>query len=139
MVLPGEDKRILMGKTADRLGVVRGRDELTARLESFAESQHKVPNLGQRKIIIGFIPETKQRSVSFVRGKHHGADHETFLPIGQILKGEAYTPLLAGKLDDQALRVGANLGILDVLQVGNDLLEILVDLGIGGWRVRQET
>jgi hypothetical protein len=37
MVLSVENKGILVGEAADRLRVVGGRDELTARLESFAE------------------------------------------------------------------------------------------------------
>ena len=118
---------------------MRGCDELTAGLESFAESQHKVPNLGQCKIVVGFIPEAKHRAVRVVRGKHQGAYHETFFAVGQILKWKTHASLLAGKLDDQTSRVCANHRILDVLQVGHDLLEILVDPGIGRWRVSQET
>src|SRR5438105_7928958 len=99
MVLSVEKKRILVGETADYLGVVRGGNELAAGLESLPESQHEVPNLRKCKIIVRFIPETKQRAVSVVGAKYQCAYHETFFAVGQILKRKAYAALFAGKLD----------------------------------------
>jgi len=60
MAFPEKNKCILVGKAADRLGVVGGRDELTAGLESCPKSQHKVPNFGQRQIVVG-SSRSKQR------------------------------------------------------------------------------
>src|SRR5439155_24211444 len=138
MVLPVENKRILVGEAAYGLLIVRGRDELTARLERFAQRQHKVSNLGQRKIIVRFIPETKHRAIGFVRGKHQSTYHETFFTVSQILKRNAYAALAIGELDDKASRVFANHRILDVFQVGHYLLEIIFALGISSRCVSQE-
>src|SRR5256885_16364682 len=127
MALPVENKRILFRETTDCLGVVRGRDKLTARLESSPKSQHKGSNLVKCQIVVGFIPETKYRAISIVGGKHQGAYHETFFAVGQILERKVHASLIVGKLDDQASRISADRRVLDVLQVGHHLLEILVD------------
>ena len=73
-----------------------------------------------------------------VRGKHHGADHETLLAVGQIFERNAHGSLTVGELDDKVSRVFANHRILDVLQVGHYLLEVLIDLAVGGWRVSNQ-
>ena len=56
-------------------------------------------NLGKCKVIVGFIPETKHRAVSVIRGKNQGANHEAFLAVRQILEGQSHASLIVGKLD----------------------------------------
>src|SRR5882724_1644782 len=89
VVSPVEKKCVILGETSDRLGIVRGRDELATGLKRLTKSQHKMPNLVQSKIVVGFIPETKHWAIGTVRGKHQRANHEAFLAIGQIFERKA--------------------------------------------------
>src|SRR6266852_5625690 len=114
MVLTVEIKCVLVGKTSDCFGIVRRRDELTARLESSAESQHKVPNLRQCQIIVRFIPEAQHWVQSVIRGEYQGTNHETLFAIGQIRKRKFQASLFVGKLNFEAPRIGADHWILDV-------------------------
>src|SRR5208282_2085799 len=100
MALPLENKCIFFGETADRLGIVGGCDKLTARLKGCAKSQHKMPNLGQCKIVVRLIPEAKQRAISIVRSEHQGTNHETFFAVRQIPERKVHASLVVGKLDD---------------------------------------
>ena len=95
-------------------------------------------NLGQRQIVIGLIPETKQRAICIVRRQHHRAYHETFFTVRQILEGKVHASLVIGKLDDQASRVPADRRILDVLEVGHHLPEVFFDFGVCRWGVSEE-
>src|SRR5437016_3007576 len=70
MVLPRENKRVFVGKASNRLRVMRGRNELTARLEGSPESQHKMTNLGRRQKIVGLIPKAKHMAIDVVRSEH---------------------------------------------------------------------
>jgi hypothetical protein len=70
-----------------------------------------VPNFIQRKVVVRFIPEAEQGAIRMVRGEHHGANHETFFAVGQVLEWNVYrnrraTPVV--ELDDNASRVFAN-------------------------------
>jgi hypothetical protein len=63
VAFPVEIEGILIRKTTDRLWIMRRSHELASRLERFAKSEYKVRDFVQGKIIVGFIPETKQRAI----------------------------------------------------------------------------
>jgi hypothetical protein len=58
MALPIKNTGVFFGKTPDRFWIMRSCDELAAKLEGFAKGGDKVPNLGQREIIVWLVPKT---------------------------------------------------------------------------------
>src|SRR5208282_4604403 len=105
VALPIEHECVLFGKSLNRFSIVRGRDELTARLERSAKRQNKVANLGDCEKIVRFIPEASHRLVGALRGKYQGAYHEALLAIRQIFERKLQVFLVLGKLDDKAVRI----------------------------------
>ena len=138
VVVPVKKKCVLVGKTADGFGIVGSCDELAARLEGLAKGNYKMTYLGQCQKIVGLIPETKHWAICLIGGEYQSAYHVAFLAIGKILERESHAALLVRKLDDQASRIFADGGILDIPKIGHHLFEITVNLGIGGWGISQD-
>src|SRR5437773_2667535 len=105
MIFPVENKGIFFRKSADRFRIMRSCEELAPGLESFAKGCHKMPNLGQRQVIIWLIPKTDQRSISIVRRNDRRANHKAFLAIREVCERNGDASLAVRELHLKTSRV----------------------------------
>src|SRR5271165_5628658 len=97
MTLSKENDSVLIRKAANRLLIMRCRNELTARLERLAKSHNEVPDLIQGKIVVRFIPKANQGPEGITRSKHQRTYHETFLAVRQVGERKSNVLLSVGK------------------------------------------
>ena len=135
---PIQRRRLFAGEPADRLRAVRSDDELPSRFKRPAKRITKCPTSRKREVAVGLIPVTELRAKCLDGGKPNRADEKTLFAVREMLERSVEYRFVLLELDRKTGSVRPRGQVLDVLEIGQDVSEVLVNLRIRRGRVPQD-
>src|SRR5258708_6981630 len=99
-------------------------------LKRAAERHHEKTYFRECKIVVRFVPETENWAQGFIGGESNGANDKTFFTIREVSERKADRGSILLELYCQSSSVAAPTGILDVFEVGHNVLQVLIDFSV---------